>query len=294
MANLKSFSVKEMWGGMRVKILIGVLATVFVCSASFAEEKRRKPTDIEKGFMLFNALKKTVESTGDISPKKERAFGRSVAKEVFLRFGPMVNDGNLVRYVSLVGQTVAQSVGDKKRNYRFAVIDNNAINAFAAPGGYIFITTGLLRTINTEAQLAGVLAHEIAHVVKEHTLKTIQRQKGLSGLAELSALAMDKDPKEYSKIVNMTTEILFTRGLDHELEYEADRVGIKYAARAGYNGAGLNTFLKKLKSAEGKGSSIFFSTHPDTGKRIAKLESQLRRDRRRGKVLQDRYANWVR
>ncbi|VAX16894.1 hypothetical protein MNBD_NITROSPINAE02-1568 [hydrothermal vent metagenome] len=278
---------------MRVKIFAVAMAIVFICGPAMAEEKKRKPSDIEKGFMLFNALKKTVEATGDVSPKNERAFGRSVSKEVFLRFGPMTDNGGLNRYINLVGQTVVQSFGDKKRKYRFAVIKNGAINAFAAPGGYIFITTGLLRTIGNEAELAGVLAHEIAHIVKEHTLGTIKRQSGLSGLAELSAVAMDKDPNEYSKIVNMTTEILFTRGLDQKLEYEADSVGMKYAARAGYDSAGLYTFLKKLKSAEGKNSSIFFSTHPDTGSRIKKLERKLKKPGAGGEVLKERFARIV-
>ncbi len=277
---------------MRVKIITVMLATIFICGGAMAEEKKRKPSDIEKGFMLFNALQKTVEATSDVSPKNERAFGRSVAKQVFLRFGAMTDNEGLNKYVNLVGQTVAQSFGDKKRKYRFAVVENGAINAFAAPGGYIFITTGLLRTIGSEAELAGVLAHEVAHVAREHTLGTIKRQRGLSGLAELSAVAMDKDPNEYSKVVNMTTEILFNRGLDQKLEYEADRVGVKYAARAGYDPAGLYTFLKKLKSAEGKSNSIFFSTHPDTGSRIKKLERKLKKQGG-GEILKERFARTV-
>lgn len=281
---------------MRGKLFwVALLILIVISGAAVAErkkEEKRKPTDIEKGFMIFESLMKTVKATGPLNQNEKRAIGRAVAMEVFRRYGKRTDNSDLNRYVTLVGQTVAANSGPKDQKYRFAVIENKEMNAFAAPGGFIFITTGLLKAINTEAQLAGVLAHEVAHVNKNHMVNAIQRARGLQGLAELSAVAMNKNPKEFSKIVSAMTDILFTKGLDKEMEYEADREGAVYSSRAGYHPGGLLKFLKKLKASEGKTQSVFFSTHPSTGARIEKLKWEIKKTGG-GSVLGDRYARWV-
>ena len=98
-------------------------------------------------------------------------------------------------------------------NYHFAILNSQEQNAFAAPGGYIFITVGLLKTLKNEAELAGVLAHEIAHVTKQHMLETIRRGAVLGSVSEFTLTAMKQDPEMFSNVIDEMTELLFTKGV---------------------------------------------------------------------------------
>ena len=138
-------------------------------------------------------------------------------------------------------------------------------NAFATPGGYIFVTRGLLTSLKNEAELAGVLAHEIAHVTRRHMLDTIRRGSILSNVSELTMSALDQNPELFGSLIDQMSEMLFTKGLDKKLEFEADVYGAEYLYRAGYHPRGLKDYLLTLKSQEGTTQSGFFSTHPDTG-----------------------------
>ena len=118
-------------------------------------------------------------------------------------------------------------------------------------GGFIFVTIGLLKTLKNEAELAGVLAHEVAHVTQKHMLDTIQRGAVLSSATEFTLSAMQKDPQMYANVVDEITDKLFTKGLDKDLEYEADAYGIEFAYRAGYKPKGLRNYLKNLTGPKG-------------------------------------------
>lgn len=277
-------------------LIVGVwLLALALCGPALAgdhdKNKKKKPSDLERGLMLLQAGVKASNAMRPIRPEEERAIGRAVAKEVFLRYGRKVEDIQINKYISFVGTAVSMRIGGKSIRYRFAVINNREANAFAAPGGYIFITTGLLKKLKSEAQLAGVLAHEMAHVTKRHMIKTIERSRKLSGIVELSAVALDKDPKALSKVVGLATETLFTRGLDKNLEYEADEVGTAYAAKAGYSAGGLRDFLVKLRAGERKERSVFFQTHPPTKDRIARLNGGVVGRYGKGQVLAGRFIN---
>lgn len=280
---------------MRSKKLAIIAALVIPFTATFAWGQLfgGKASDIQKGLKLFKSAEKTVKATQPMSPEEEKTIGRAIAAEVFMRFGPRVTDASLNKYVTSVGKVVSANVGDGKTDFHFAIVDSPEANAFAAPGGYVFITTGLLAKLETEAQLAGVLAHEAAHVTEKHMVDAIQRMRKLSGLAEVSATMLDKDPEALGKIVAFATDILFTKGLDKDLEFEADTVGVRYAAQAGYDAKGLFEFLQRLKSEEGKSPSIFFSTHPSTGDRIARIEKNDLPRYGSGAVLKDRFAKVV-
>lgn len=273
-----------------------VLALTF-CGPAFAQQQNNKqkkqPSDLELGLLLFEAGMKAHKAMRPITPDEERAIGHGVAKEVFLRYGRKVNDIRINKYVSFVGAAVATKIGGKRILYHFAVINNREANAFAAPGGYIFITTGLLKKLKSEDQLAGVLGHEMAHVTKRHMIKTLERSRKLTSLVELSAVALNKDPKALSKIVGLVTETLFTRGLDKKYEYEADEVGTGYAATAGYHAGGLRDFLVKLRAGEGREMSIFFQTHPSTKDRIARLNSGVIGRYGKGQVLANRFKKAI-
>ncbi len=234
-----------------------------------------KKKDIE----LFKKGVKTVQALQPIGEEEEITIGQAVAVEAFSRFGGSYRNESLVRYVNLVGKTVAEVSDRPELNYHFAILSSGEQNAFAAPGGYIFVTIGLLRTLKNEAELAGVLAHEVAHVTERHMLETIRRSAVLANVSEFTLTAMDKDPEMFASVIDQVTETLFEQGLDQDLEYEADVVGVEYAYRAGYNPHGLKDYLRILKSQEGRAVSRFFSTHPSTSVRITKLGETLPRYR---------------
>jgi len=225
-----------------------------------------------------NLLKKSVGVVQALEPigvEEEITLGEAVALEAFSRFGGEYPNKAWTRYINLVGQTVAEVSNRPTLPYHFAILNSEEQNAFAAPGGYIFITVGLLKSLKNEAELAGVLAHEVAHVTEKHMLETIRRGAVLGSVSELTLTAMKQDPKMFSNAIDQMSELLFTKGLDKDKEYEADVVGIEYAYRAGYNPKGLKDYLQTLAKVEGKAESRFFTTHPSTKERISKIDTAL-------------------
>lgn len=216
-----------------------------------------------------------VQALEPIGVEEEITLGEAVALEAFSRFGGEYPNKAWTRYINLVGQTVAEVSNRPTLPYHFAILNSEEQNAFAAPGGYIFITVGLLKSLKNEAELAGVLAHEVAHVTEKHMLETIRRGAVLGSVSELTLTAMKQDPKMFSNVIDQMTELLFTKGLDKDKEYEADVVGIEYAYRAGYHPKGLKDYLQTLAKAEGKTESRFFTTHPSTNERISKIDTVL-------------------
>jgi len=227
----------------------------------------------------INLLKKgvgVVEALQPIGEEEEIVLGEAVAVEAFSRFGGEYHNQDWNRYINLIGKTIAEVSDRPTLNFHFAILNSQEQNAFAAPGGYIFITVGLLKSLKNEAELAGVLAHEIAHVTKQHMLETIRRGAILGSVSELSLTAMKQDPKMFSNVIDQMTDLLFTKGLDKDKEFEADVVGVDYAYRAGYNPLGLEDYLQTLAKEEGHVESKFFTTHPSTTERIAKIDTLLK------------------
>lgn len=225
---------------------------------------------------LFKKGVGVVQALEPIGLEEEITLGEAVAVEAFSRFGGEYPNQDWTRYVNLVGKTVAEVSDRPTLNYHFAILNSQDQNAFAAPGGYIFITVGLLKTLKNEAELAGVLAHEVAHVTKQHMLETIRRGALMGSVSELTLTAMKKDPAMFSSVIDEMTDLLFTKGLDKDKEFEADVVGVEYAYRAGYNPQGLEDYLQTLESEKGHVESKFFTTHPSTTLRISKIDTLLK------------------
>lgn len=217
----------------------------------------------------------TLQAFEPIGLEEEKAIGGSLALEVFHKFGGMYKNPALQNYVNLVGKSLAEVSDRPEIDYHFAVLNTDHPNAFATPGGYVFVSVGLLRMLQNEAQLAGVLGHEVAHITQKHALKTLQRSKMLSGLSGLTMAAMDKDEGLFDQVINEVSNVLFTRGLDKDLEFEADKFGTEYAYRMGYHPAGLQEFIKILGQSSSSKSSIFLSTHPGPAERFQGLKSIL-------------------
>lgn len=205
------------------------------------------------------------------SKEEEIALGREITGSL-LGAAPLVKDAALQQYVNQVGRWVASQSERADLPWKFGVIESADLNAFAAPGGYVLITKGLYQKLQNEAQLAGVLGHEIAHVVKKHQLKVLQKQQLLNfGAGKLTDL-FGKDNKLAQKAIGTGAEIS-ARSLDKSAEFEADRMGMILAARAGYDAYGLAEVLQTIGQTNKNDSSValLFKTHPAPDERLAKL-----------------------
>jgi predicted Zn-dependent protease len=216
------------------------------------------------------------EAVLPIDYEQERAVGGGVAVKAFEQFGSYYDDPELVRYVTLVGKAVAAKSPRPDLPYAFAVLDNDTPNAFAGPGGYIFISVGTLQNLHDEAQLASILAHEIAHVCHRHALTTLQRAKLLDGVSQGASLADPQNAAQYSEVIKNLEDALFNKGLDQKYEYQADLSGTDIAAASGYNPWGLREFLGQLEALIPAGASGgWFQTHPSVRERIKRLDVYL-------------------
>jgi predicted Zn-dependent protease len=226
------------------------------------------------------------------SQDEEIAIGREITGNL-LGAAPLVKDAALQKYVNAVGRWVASQSERADLPWHFGVIDSDDINAFAAPGGYIVITKGLYRKLSNEAQLAGVLGHEIGHVVKKHQLKVLQKQQLLNVGAGYLTEQFAKDKQLVSKAIGTGAEIS-ARSLDKDAEYEADRLGVTYATRAGYEPFALAEVLQTLGESKANDDSValLFKTHPHPDARLTALDAAIgsKLDRiQPGKTLENRF-----
>jgi predicted Zn-dependent protease len=252
------------------------------------------------GFNLGEELRKAAgelqkpgksASVGGYSEEEEAAIGRQIAGSL-LGAAPLVKDPQLQKYVNNVGRWVASQSERPDLAWHFGVIESKDINAFAAPGGYIFVTRGLYRLLDNEAELAGVLAHEIGHVIRKHHLKILQQ----SQLVDLGGKLLGKQVGGDEKIHNLIgsgAEIV-SRSLDKNAEFEADRIAVVLAARAGYDAFGLPEVLQEIgHSATGDSGSValLFKTHPHPDERLTKLGDAVgsRLDGLKGLTLAGRF-----
>lgn len=263
--------------GSKEKLFIFLLlAGSFCACAKFGRTLQEAGMISDKEVQIFSSIDKGIKSFLPIGYEEERIIGEALAIETVKRYGGLYRDRRTMQYVNLVGRALAQVSDRSDIDYYFAVLNTMEPNAFTAPGGYIFITRGILAMSENEAELAGVLAHEIAHVTQKHILKTLRRSRLLASISEVSTTALGADPRFFDSIMEEVSDKLFNKGLDQSMEYEADELGIEYAYRLGYNPSGLLSFQEKLGKRLGKESSVFFQTHPSIAKRIQRGRELLR------------------
>jgi predicted Zn-dependent protease len=253
------------------------LAGVFVLAAlAWSGSAMAINFDLGKAFDSVKQLRTAVVGPDE---QEERDIGRIAAATLLGAAQPM-NDAALQAYVSKVGLWVALQSERPDLPWRFAVLQDDTVNAFAAPGGYVFVTRGLVARLHNEAELAGVLGHEIAHVVLKHQLSAIRRDAGSQLLANLTQDAVAQRagraniPPQVVDAVSGQAKTLYSRGLDKSDEYAADRLGAQLAARAGYDPYGLMAVLQTLYTMGDSDSSLalLYKTHPRAADRITELE----------------------
>lgn len=224
-----------------------------------------------------------------ISKESEVEMGREADRQVIAQYG-IYQDKPLQIYVDKIGQKLVSQLSDKEfKKYFFKVVDSSEINAFALPGGYIYVTRGILSLLNSEAELAGVLGHEIGHVIFHHGAKSIVRSIGAQILAIGGAIA---SPKNAGQWLAVSTQLFSTINLGYgrDAELESDTQGIVNIYEAGYNPRDISKFLKALRWKEimsGQGYHSFQATHPDTKERIIRAESFAISLENRGKKTVD-------
>ncbi len=231
------------------------------------------------------------------STEEEIAIGQEIAGRL-LGAVPLIQNDSLQRYVNQVGKWLALQSGRTDLDWYFGVLDSQDINAFAAPGGFIFLTKGLYQKLNTEAEWAGVLGHEIGHVIKQHHLTIIKKSQAIDMGSSLFSKKFRKMKNEQAKqavnnLIGSGAEVM-ARGLDKDAEYQADRIGVVLATRAGYDSYGLPLVLQEIGHASLNDSSValLFKTHPHPDTRLRELGNAMGETFDKyaeGKVVKDRF-----
>lgn len=216
----------------------------------------------------------SIPPIGRVPLASEVKLGRQIAGNL-LGVAPLIKDDKLQQYVNRVGRWVALQSERPELKWTFGVIQSDDLNAFAAPGGYIFVTRGLYAKLKDEAELAGVLGHEIAHVQQKHHLKVVQKSQALALGANILKRQLGKGDA-VQRVIGSGAEIL-SRGLDKDAEFEADRLGVVLAARAGYDAWGLPSVLQEISSVSASDSKVgmLFKTHPHPDERLSRLADAM-------------------
>jgi len=224
------------------------------------------------------------KSFEDITPEQEYYVGRAVGANILSQIPPY-EEAKTNAYLNLLGQSLAMA-SDRPETfggYHFLVLDSAEINAFAAPGGLVFVSRGLLRCADSEDSVAAILAHEIGHVVKQHGLKAIKTARfkdaglaiGKAAVEELGSAELAKVTAAFSGTIDDITSTLVNSGYSRGAEKEADLAAVEILKRSGYDPNALVRMLVVMKSRLKPGGPDFAKTHPDPEDRIAEIRKVL-------------------
>jgi predicted Zn-dependent protease len=233
-----------------------------------------------------------------MSEEQEIEYGQRFDPEILKEYG-YYDSGALQEYISQVGRKLAKICDRPDLIFHFKVVNSPILNAFALPGGYVYVTRGLLAYLNSEAELAGVLGHEIGHVNARHAVRQYTQAAGYQIASGVLSIFVPQ-----TRNLGQLADVIFlgiSRGYSREYELEADQLGIKYAALAGYDPAGVQSFLTSLeridKATNEKTYHGLFSTHPETKTRIDKVIEEIKNNpsmaSRTFSVLSSEYKNHI-
>jgi predicted Zn-dependent protease len=248
------------------RIALIVMAVAFVAVSAEAQIG-----GIGKGLSIAKKAKDVRDL--QMTDAEEQALGALVSDRIRTRYG-VVQDAGVHRYIALVGTALAQGSTRPALPWTFIVLDTDGVNAFAAPGGYVHITRGALALIKNEAELAGVLGHEIVHITEKHTIRAIQKSQAVQmGAAE----TLSGSSALMERAVGAVYDNIVERGFGRAEENESDEEGVALANKTGYAPNGLITFLTTLKdrnkeSTEKRG---LFASHPEMQDRLDRIKRQI-------------------
>lgn len=272
-------------------ILIAFLAILSFTSCETLESAGKLASSIgqQQGYLTSAQGESLQKSTAAVSksleeftPEQEYYIGRSVGAVVLSKYPAYTND-QINNYVNTLGQTLA-AASDKPEifaGYHFLVLNSDDINAFATPGGHVFITRGLIRCCPTEDALAAILAHEIGHILLRHGMQSIEKARTTQALTVLAtegaktfgSADVAQLTDSFSGVITDIVNTMINNGYSRTFEYQADQASIKLVKRVGYNPEGLIDVLKVMEKNLKKGGSDFAKTHPAPTDRIKELQS---------------------
>ncbi len=248
------------------RFVLAVLAMTVAAAPAFAQIG-----GISKGLGIAKKANDVRELR--MTDAEEQQLGLNVSERIRQRYG-VVQDAGVHKYVALVGSVLAQASTRPSLPWTFIVLDTDGVNAFAAPGGYVHITRGALALIKNEAELAGVLSHEIIHITEKHTVRAIQKNQAVQmGAAETlsgSAALMDR-------VVTAVYDNIVERGFGRAEENESDEQGVTLVNKVGYAPTGLNAFLITLKdrNKDAKEKRGLFASHPEMQDRLDRINKLI-------------------
>lgn len=222
----------------------------------------------------LSSLQEDRISQADVEAEIE--FGRRVSAAIVGRYDGLDNEP-LQRYVNLVGNTLVGHSRRPELDYYFYVLESAQVNAYAAPGGYVFITSAALELMRDEAELAAVLAHEIAHIDQRHIVNALNigATENSAGLAQLMGGASETTRVVFSQAVDQALDLLFEHGLQASDEISADSQALFIVAQAGYDPRALARYLARVEGSQPEQLAEVHSTHPPFSKRLAMLDSLM-------------------
>jgi len=209
-----------------------------------------------------------------ITSDEEVKMGQEMSAEVAKQY-EIYNNAAVTAYVQRVGMKIVQNCDRRDIDYHFTVIKKDEVNAFALPGGYIYVYTGLMKVVDDEAQLASVIAHEVGHVAARHAT---ERLTTMYGYQFVVGLVLGENPNAYAKLVSDMVSAGGFLKYSRNNEFEADQLGAKYAYAAGYDPAGMVELLGKLKGLEAREPGkleTWLMTHPATSDRLARVQAEV-------------------
>lgn len=265
----------------RLSLVVLALAAPALLAIDFGGLTKGLDT-LKKGVDTAKDASKIAKAAG-IGPKEERSIGDSVALEILSRYGGLVRDEDIMRRVNHVGLALARTSDRPDLGWRFGVLDSDTVNAFSAPGGYVFISRGLYDLAASDDVLAGILGHEIAHITRRHALKIVERNEAAAGAKSQlfkrshEARAADAQMQQINAAlgadISGMLKTMFVNGFDAPTEYEADEAGRTLAVTNGFAPGGLRAALVQLQ-ARGENRKVMFSTHPPLAERLKRLPNE--------------------
>ncbi|MDZ8263357.1 M48 family metallopeptidase [Nostoc sp. ChiQUE01b] len=216
----------------------------------------------------------------NISDRQETDIGKQINQQILGSQVRLYRNSEVNSYVEQIGRRLAASSDRPNLPFTFQVVEDDAINAFATLGGYVYVHTGLLKAADNEAELASVIAHEIGHIGGKHLVKQMRQKAIASGLASASGL-------DRNTAVNIGVELALNRPRSRQDEFDADQRGLRTLTRAGYAQSGMVSFMQKLLK-KGGSTPTFLSTHPGTSDRIDALRRAINSQPSNGKYGLDK------
>lgn len=238
---------------------------------------RRRVRRLRHSLLAASFALAACTDTSSIGIEEEREMGLAVAEQA-ARELPLLQDEPVVRFVRELGTHIVERADTTGRHYEFRVVDSEMANAFAIPGGFIFVNRGILERAESASELAGVLAHEIGHVVERHGLEQMAKAQNTNTVVSLVYVLLGRAPGGAEQVALQVAGSAWMAKHSREAEREADRVAVVYLARAGLDPRGMPQFFQKLLDEDRTSPNellAWFSTHPVTEERISDTEAMI-------------------